>query len=403
MFQLLTKIHVLEGHDTAEAEVKLNHPPTSTGGSRYLLHPTTLDAVLQLSIMAPHSSALSSLRTGYVPVEINKLTLWPQQLTKTENLRATVRGTTDGPRALLADSFVRNINNEPVLEIDGLRLRALHQTVSNGNEGNEPFSRLTWKPAVDFLTTKQIISLYPPKRAVMSQDLDELAINQLIIFRETYPELFSNGSQIPHLNRFLHWIRDKTNPVLADRDLVIAQLSHRSISQRLDVIKELGGTLKLTSSEGRIMCHIYENLPAIFEGRKTGIQVALHGNLLSDLYENGDLLREGNRRLGQVVALLSHQNPGMAVLEVGAGTGSATREILKALEGNSTRRKYSEYIYTDITPSFLSHAEKQFSAYRGVIFSTFDMEKPGAEQGFSRKFDLIVASNVSSIFGRFEF
>ncbi|KAL8881741.1 MAG: hypothetical protein Q9192_007730 [Flavoplaca navasiana] len=393
MFQLLATIHALEGHDTVEAEVKLIHPSTSTGESRYLLHPTTLDAVLQLSIMAPHSSMLSSLRTGCVPVEIDRLTIWSQHLPMTGNLHATVRGTKDGSRTLLADSFVGNVNDESVLEICGLRLRALDQIASNGHGDMEPFSRLTWKPALDLLTNKQISSLYPPVRAGMSPDLDELAINQLIIFRETYPELFSNGSRITHLDRFLHWIRDKTSQVLAGQNLALARTIHCSTSQRLEVINELGAALKQTSSECRIMCHMYENLPAIFEGQKTGIQVALHGNLLSDLYENGDLLREGNRRLAQVVALLSHQNPGMAVLEVGAGTGSATCEILKALEGSSMRRRYSEYVYTDITSSFLSNAEKQFSAHKGVTFSTFDMEKPGAEQGFSRKFDLVVASN----------
>ncbi|KAL9018352.1 MAG: hypothetical protein Q9185_004321 [Variospora sp. 1 TL-2023] len=344
--------------------------------------------------MAPHSSMLSSLRTGYVPVHIKKLRLWPQHVQGTGNLRATVRGNIYGPRTLLAESFVRNVNDEPVLEIDGLRLRALDLIKSDGHGDDEPFSKFTWRPAVDLLTTKQITSLYPPKRADTSPDLDELAINQLITFRETYPELFNHGSSVPHLNKFLHWIRDKTNQILAGQDLVLTKIPHRSSSQRLEVIKELGARLKQTSSEGRIMCRMYENLPTIFEGQRTGIQVALQDNLLSDLYENGTLLREGNRRLAQVIALLSHQNPAMAVLEVGAGTGSATREILKALEGSSTRRKYREYVYTDITPSFLGHAEKQFSAHSGVTYSTFDMERTGAEQGFSRRFDLVVASNA---------
>ena len=93
--------------------------------------------------MAPYTSVLSSLSTGFVPVETQKLTSWPQRLAKIEHLRATVRGTRDGPRTLLADSFVSNINNESVLEIDGLRLRALHQVASSRNGDSEPFSRLT--------------------------------------------------------------------------------------------------------------------------------------------------------------------------------------------------------------------------------------------------------------------
>ncbi len=75
MFQLLTKSHALNGRDTVAAEVKLILPSTSTGGSRFLIYPTTLDTVLQLSIMAPYSSALSTLSTGFVPVETQKLPL----------------------------------------------------------------------------------------------------------------------------------------------------------------------------------------------------------------------------------------------------------------------------------------------------------------------------------------
>lgn len=55
------------------------------------------------------------------------------------------------------------------------------------------------------------------------------------------------------------------------------------------------------------MCHLYENLSAIYAGEKTGIQVALQDNLLLDNYEHGQVYREGNKRLGSILDILSHQ------------------------------------------------------------------------------------------------
>ena len=142
------------------------------------------------------------------------------------------------------------------------------------------------------------------------------------------------------------------------------------------------------------MCHLYNNLPAIYKGEKTGIQVALQDNLLLDNYEHGQVYREGNKRLGSILDILSHQKPDLKILEVGAGTGSATKEVLKALQGHTPWRKYAEYRFTDTTTSFLAGAEEKFSQYGGMTFGTFDMEKPASSQGYEPEWDLVVASNV---------
>ena len=142
------------------------------------------------------------------------------------------------------------------------------------------------------------------------------------------------------------------------------------------------------------MCHLYNNLPAIYKGEKTGIQVALQDDLLLNNYEHGQVYREGNKRLGSILELLSHENPKLKILEVGAGTGSATKEILPSLQGHTPWRKYVEYKFTDTTTSFLAGAEEKFSKYGGMTFGSFDMEKPAESQGYKPEWDVVVASNV---------
>lgn len=78
---------------------------------------------------------------------------------------------------------------------------------------------------------------------------------------------------------------------------------------------------------------------------------------------------------------------------LGAGTGGATKNILKNL-GNSA---YS-YTFTDISSGFFNKAEQIFierGASSTIHFKTLDIEKDIADQGFvEHSYDLIVASLV---------
>lgn len=79
------------------------------------------------------------------------------------------------------------------------------------------------------------------------------------------------------------------------------------------------------------------------------------------------------------------------VLEVGAGTGSLTSNILNVFPSDRT-----EYVFTDNGPLFLQAAEDRFGEdYPFVEYKMFDCEKDPEAQGFEpHHFDIILASNV---------
>jgi amino acid adenylation domain-containing protein/thioester reductase-like protein len=80
----------------------------------------------------------------------------------------------------------------------------------------------------------------------------------------------------------------------------------------------------------------------------------------------------------------------LRVLEVGAGTGSFTRQLLPMLPANRT-----EYLFTDVGPAFLTAAKKRFAEYPYVEYRTFDVEKDPQAQGIQPgSFDIIVGSLV---------
>jgi NAD(P)-dependent dehydrogenase (short-subunit alcohol dehydrogenase family)/acyl carrier protein/SAM-dependent methyltransferase len=77
-------------------------------------------------------------------------------------------------------------------------------------------------------------------------------------------------------------------------------------------------------------------------------------------------------------------------LEVGAGTGSATSQILPLLNEERV-----EYIFTDVSPAFFGLARNKFAKFPFVRYATLDLEKQiGGDSGIAEGVDIIVAVNV---------
>ncbi len=114
----------------------------------------------------------------------------------------------------------------------------------------------------------------------------------------------------------------------------------------------------------------------------------------ADLYLKAPVARAANKMLRDAVRALVARLPDnrrLRVLEVGAGTGSATTYILPEFpEGRF------DYTYTDISAGFFSEAETRFGDGGGCIeYRTLDVEKDPVAQGYvPHSYDLIIASNV---------
>ncbi|MCC5608951.1 amino acid adenylation domain-containing protein [Nostoc sp. CHAB 5834] len=80
----------------------------------------------------------------------------------------------------------------------------------------------------------------------------------------------------------------------------------------------------------------------------------------------------------------------LRILEIGAGTGAVTREILPILPCDRTT-----YIYTDISQYFLDLGQQQFGNYTFLETGLFDLEKPPQVQGYElHSFDVVIAGGV---------
>ena len=112
----------------------------------------------------------------------------------------------------------------------------------------------------------------------------------------------------------------------------------------------------------------------------------------ADLYLKAPVARAANRMLGDAVQALVAALPDgrrLRIIEVGAGTGSATASVLPELpEGRF------DYMYTDISAGFFAEAEARFGD-EAIEYRPLDVEKDPVAQGFdAHSYDLLIASNV---------
>ncbi|MCY3875651.1 MAG: SDR family NAD(P)-dependent oxidoreductase [Rhodobacteraceae bacterium] len=137
-------------------------------------------------------------------------------------------------------------------------------------------------------------------------------------------------------------------------------------------------------------------LPEVLRGRMDPLTLLFSSGYPTpgDLYLNAPIALAANRLLGDAVRALVARLPAgrrLRVIEVGAGTGSATASVLPELpEGQF------DYMYTDISAGFFSEAESRFGDGGGCIeYRPLNIEKDPVAQGFdAHAYDLIIASNV---------
>lgn len=146
----------------------------------------------------------------------------------------------------------------------------------------------------------------------------------------------------------------------------------------------------------QLVRHCAQNLPDVLTGAVDLLSLVFEkgsSETMEKIYSVSTLAQYCNAILQEmaaaIVASLDAARP-LRVLEIGAGTGATTRYLLPVLPADRTT-----YVFTDLGPGFLQHAQEKFGAFRFVQYQTLNAEEDPAPQGFQpRSFDVVVAANV---------
>ncbi|KRV64423.1 non-ribosomal peptide synthetase [Pseudomonas citronellolis] len=92
----------------------------------------------------------------------------------------------------------------------------------------------------------------------------------------------------------------------------------------------------------------------------------------------------------QIASARAHSGRPLRVLEIGAGVGGTSRELIPALDGFAV-----DYLFTDVSTFFLNEAREQFADRPWVRFGLFDINADALGQGLhTGSWDVIVCANV---------
>ena len=160
-------------------------------------------------------------------------------------------------------------------------------------------------------------------------------------------------------------------------------------SLMVDRFKECNAELELLGRCG-------SSLAGVLNGQIDPLQLLFpdgSSELVERLYQDSPFARTLNTLVEEaVVAALARSEEGrpIKILEIGAGTGGTSSQIIPRLPAERT-----EYVFTDVSELFTRKAQGKFQDYPFVRYGALDIEQDPTAQGFALgQFDLILAANV---------
>lgn len=388
-----------------------------TYGDNYVLHPTTLDSIFQscygcLAGGTQETAVFLPRRIGsiFVPSSLgshegHKLEAF-MELSRLSKRDAAFNGLVAPLRRALTDAAlseeVQSIDST-CLRLDNLQLSRIQQD-SEDSAAKRLYSKSRWEPDVlhDVPSSiKQSMRIWLSESELdFHRRLREVSYH---FVRDAVSRLNPQQSDKWqwHHRKFYDWMKT----LLESADNGHLEKGSGEWWQRSTEDKEkLFASIRSENVAGEMVCKMGPQLVSIIEGGVTPLELMMEDGLLHRLYEEGPekgRLRCLRHQSRQLLELFIAKQPGAEVLEIGAGTGSATAYALDTLTrgGRDTGGQGSllgRYHFTDISAGFFEPAKAKFGAYANVMtYNKLDIEVDPEQQGFvAGRYDLILAAEV---------
>jgi NADPH:quinone reductase-like Zn-dependent oxidoreductase/SAM-dependent methyltransferase len=386
-FQLMRNIK-LDGKTSAVARVDL---PQSRFDIRSLVHPAVLDQAFQVlrasSGQQPAANVPVRLENAWFSSKAWKTpsVQWMSEATP------TVHGYGEQGKVI-------------ALGEDGEVLCCIDRAVTSAVSGEvipkekKLVYSIEWKPQLSMLNPDQLTQLcganaLPKDDSAILANHSKLCHTLELVAARVVKRI--DKSKVPaDLQRHVDWMEHHVSKLSAEHQEEATKIDDGDLEARLAEVDSVLPAWKLYTTCAR-------KLPEILSGELDPLQVVFESDqadiFYSDLFRN--LCADG--QLNFLLDLASHENPGLRILEVGAGTGGMTGHVISALQEREKRTgglAFSEYTYTDISPAFFETASQRWPDLKSqgrVTFKTLDLDRSIDSQGFEPgSYDLVIAASV---------
>ncbi|KAI6080113.1 hypothetical protein F4821DRAFT_87865 [Hypoxylon rubiginosum] len=391
-FQVIEDIR-WDGKADAIARVTTSKWKTSS-----LVHPVILDAAFHV-LRVSTTLGLSLSNATNVPVRLVDGWFSPSrwQQPETSSVRYLATSEVKGGRESEEGTIYALAEDGSVL---CTMRRLITAAVSWKNESSHTAKRLLysieWKPQLSLLEPQQLESAVGANIFIRDEDTMILhhqklsyALDKVVV--KTLKQLSGENRKKVIKSHLQHveWLEHHAKHLPAERKA--KDVSEAELEALLQEIEEIHPPWRLHTT-------VVRRLTDILTGEVGSLEVVFDSTLANEFY--ADMFEHVcDDRMVKFLDLATHENPGLRILEVGAGTGGMTGHVIAALrqlEKQSGALKFFEYTYTDVSPSFLEKATARWKELKErMTFKTFDMKQSAESQGFELgSYDVVIAGSV---------
>ncbi|OQE39163.1 hypothetical protein PENCOP_c007G08846 [Penicillium coprophilum] len=373
-----------------EAIARMRIPETATNmpsmcESAYVLHPATVNILMQTALVLSHSQP-GGLDRLYIPRYIEEIEVRPLT-TLAAGKEFAIGGTISNisPDDPVFSLFAQHIGGN-FISIKGLQCRG--QPLPEVSSPMTDFChKIEWMPLVDILSPYEMHRAFEVSSngAADEQSRIRLLKNVSLYYMHKALEQLGDYGGSRYVNMY-RWMKEK------DQELWENNIDEQQGQDLIQSARQIGPV-------GKLLCRMGENLVQVVREEVEPLTLLLEDDLLTSYYENLEPLK--NRlypAAASIVASLAHQNPNLRILEIGAGTGGATLPILQALSDSaaSSQPIFESYVFTDVSAGFFEKSKLKLQAWKHMLeFRVLDIETSPEEQGLIEgTYDLIIAVNV---------
>jgi hypothetical protein len=281
-----------------------------------------------------------------------------------------------------------------LVDIRGVRFFAMENDKAKGKDGLP--CHVDWKPDIEYMPSLHGLLESSLEDSSDLQLIEQMTmLNILRVYRSIKDILPKDSHTIKHKN----WLAARIIDFKSGKCPGIPQALHwmglspeeqDSLYEALSI--DFVSRKSFFSAQQHFMQSVFNRMVDIYEGSASPLEAMLE--------DDGWYKFHANRRWPSLKPFLSpfgHSRPAMKILEIGAGTGALTMKILEGLHVPDGRRMYSEYHFTDVSPSFFAAAKERLAQYSNLTFKALDITADPLAQGFdAAAYDMIICDNVSS-------
>lgn len=366
-FQRLSEIRA--GGSEATASLRPGRPLTAV-----------IDAMFQLLAALVPDGAGPCLPAGFDGLILSRHLLDDGGLGVNPQIHARLRPDGDGATGFVGDIHLTGSDARTLALVDGLICRPAR---AGAGAVDRHLYRPVWQPArlagLASPTTAQSgmvsprdLSAYPGYLA----RIDALAS----LYAAAALDRLGDGAVLPIYDRLLPRLHAMAAGAPANRDVA-------------SLLADIGRLYPEQAPETGMLARCGQALDLVLTGvaDPLGLLFVASGDGAAEVYRESAYAGALNDLLsGALRSGLADGAESLRVLEIGGGTGGATRHLLPVLSG-----RLASYRFTDISPAFLAAAEAGFASEPGFETGLLDVDTDLAAQGIAAgSHDVVVASNA---------